>query len=327
MAESTTHQWILTNLGEKRRLDAVLAVLSGKTREYCQQLITQGCVQVNQIAITKHSHHVAEDDTLTLQLPALVPLQLVHTAMALDVEFEDEHLLVLNKPPGLLTHPTGRQQPDTLVNALLAHCAGQLSGIQGVERPGIVHRLDRETSGLMVVAKTDAAHQHLSQQLQQRTMSRQYWALVQGDMPAKQGKSSGSIRQGLGRHASRRNSMQISPRGRMACTHWQVKQVFGAGHVPAATWVELTLETGRTHQIRVHLTHIGHPLFGDVLYGTGVHATHSVLASQPCFGQGQLLQAFRLQFIHPATQQPCVFERKPDARFAQALQLFSSPLS
>lgn len=230
------------------------------TRTRVQQLIVQGNVQVNEKIITSTSASVANGDKIIITIPPAAPATMQPADIPLEVVYEDDDFLVINKPAGMTVHPGAGNHQDTMANALLHHCKGKLSGIGGVERPGIVHRLDKDTSGLIASAKHDQAHQHLSAQLSSRTLKRTYLALCWGvPNPAH-----GHIDAPIGRSHRHRKKMAVVGNGRQAITHYQIKRIFG-NHT--ASLVECRLETGRTHQIRVHMTHIGHPLIGDASYG------------------------------------------------------------
>jgi 23S rRNA pseudouridine1911/1915/1917 synthase len=269
-----------------KRLDAYLAEeLSDLSRSRIQKLIEQEQVQVNDVICTSKKVAVQLGDRIQITVPDAAPLDLQPEDIPLDILYEDQHFLILNKPVGLVVHPAPGHASGTLVNALLAHC-GTLAGIGGVQRPGIVHRLDKDTSGAIAIAKTDPAHQNLQQQFQAKTARRSYLAVVYGAPPA-----SGTIDQPIGRHRLDRKKMAITPEadgGRRAVTHWQVKERLGN-----YTLVNFDLETGRTHQIRVHAAHIGHPIVGDWVYGAG-RAIGVNLA-------GQALHAWRLQLQHPVS--------------------------
>jgi 23S rRNA pseudouridine1911/1915/1917 synthase len=285
----------------EERLDKFLAKHLGETysRERIQALIKGGNIHKEGQVWNKPSFSVKVGQVIEVHAPELQPLEMPAWDVPLDVVFEDEHLLVINKPRAMLTHPTGLQQPNTLVNAVLHHCKGQLSGINGVERPGIVHRLDRDTEGLIVVAKSDQAHHGLAEQLLHKTMTRRYNAIVQGLVQD----LNGTVRIGIGRHSQQRNKMQADWTGKPAVTHYQVKETLN----DKFTWVQCQLETGRTHQIRVHMAYIGHPLVGDPLYGTGLALQWKELMPEA----GQALQAYALRFIHPITREAKHFELPP----------------
>ena len=254
------------------------------SRSQIQRLIEQGNVQINEQICFSKKIAVQSGDCVYVRIPAAKPLALKPQAIPLNILFEDEHLLIVNKPAGLVVHPAPGHPDGTLVNALLAHC-DNLAGIGGIQRPGIVHRLDKDTSGAIAIAKTDLAHQHLQGQIAAKTAQRQYLAIVYG-CPATQ---QGHINLPVGRHPIDRKKMAVVPEakgGRTAHTHWQSEERIGN-----YTLLHCQLETGRTHQIRVHLSHIGHPLVGDPLYGShrsiGVNLT------------GQALHAWRLRLQHP----------------------------
>lgn len=298
---SMSHQVFIGEEDQGERLDKRLAQELddiGLSRERIQTLIRDGQVRLNGQPVTKPAQRLKEGDHIRLWIPEARPIDLAPEAIPLDVVYEDAHLLVVNKPAGMLTHPTGRTRTGTLVNALLAHCGESLSGINGHIRPGIVHRLDRDTSGLLMVAKNDAAHLHLSEQIKTKRARRHYQAIVQGRFTD----DAGTVNAPIGRNPKQRDKMAIVPDGRAAITHWQVRQRLG--HQFAR--LDLQLETGRTHQIRVHMSHIGHPLVGDPLYGSGLEKTIKLKT------QGQLLQACRLGFVHPQSQTPLLFEIPSD---------------
>lgn len=305
----TRHQLLVGEDHHGERLDKLLASELDEfslSRERIQTLIKEGHVRVNQKPEVKAAFRVKEGDLLALQLPEAKPIALEAEHIALDVIYEDNALLVVNKPSGMLTHPTGRERNRTLVNALLAHCGNSLSGINGMIRPGIVHRLDRETSGLLMVAKTDAAHFYLSAQLKDKSARRNYRAIAQGAFKTDEG----TIDAPIGRNPKNRDKMTVLPDGRNAVTHWKVLDRIKDKYA----LLELSLETGRTHQIRVHLAHMGHPLLGDRLYGSGLEKLLKLKT------QGQLLQAFRLSFTHPDSHERLTFEIPQDPEITQAWQ-------
>lgn len=267
------------------RLDRYLSsAIPDLSRSRVQQLIEQGHVQVNDQVCTSKKINLKLGDRICLEIPAVQPLELVAEDIPLDILYEDEQLLILNKPAGLVVHPAPGHADGTLVNALLAHCPN-LPGIGGVQRPGIVHRLDKDTTGAIAIAKTDIAYQHLQAQLQAKTARREYLGVVYGAPKTE----SGTVDLPIGRHPQDRKKMAIVPieeGGRSAITHWQVKERLGN-----YTLIHFQLETGRTHQIRVHSAKIGHPIVGDPVYGSG----RSVGVNLP----GQALHAWRLKLQHP----------------------------
>lgn len=300
-----TLHWVVTDTQAGQRLDKLLAqefpdVFS---REQIKLWIQQARVFINDQTITKPSHKSQAGNTICIQIPPVEPLNLPHEDLShtgFSVIYEDDDVLVVNKPSGMLTHPAGSQLSGTLVNALLFHCNGQLSSENSAVRPGIVHRLDRFTSGLLMIAKTNAAHRHLAQQLKERTAHRQYIAITHGVPPT----PTGTIDAPLARDPNRRDQQRVDPDGRHALTHWTVLET---GESNTAL-VQFNLETGRTHQIRVHCQHKGFPIVGDPQYGDGFEKVKHLKTD------GQLLQAQHLEFIHPTTHQPMAFSipRDPD---------------
>jgi 23S rRNA pseudouridine1911/1915/1917 synthase len=274
------------------RLDKYLAVhLPELSRSQLQRLIQEGQVGIAHAPVTA-SYRVRAGDIIMLEVPPPRPARPGAEALALQIVYEDDALLVIDKPPGLVVHPAPGHASGTLVNALLFHCQ-TLSGVGGEERPGIVHRLDKDTSGLLLVAKHDRSHRHLSAQLQARQLQRRYVALVRGRLPALQG----TIDAPIGRHPQHRQKMAVVPRdGRAARTHYQVLDAWGSCSV-----LRLALETGRTHQIRVHLAHIGHPVIGDPLYGPGPLRWPGHASLEQALGAfpRQALHAEQIRFQHP----------------------------
>jgi 23S rRNA pseudouridine1911/1915/1917 synthase len=288
------------------RLDRFLADrLPELSRTRIQSLIKQGRVSSGRATIVDAKYRVKPGERFSLDVPPTAPAEPCGEAIPLDIVYEDADLIVIDKPAGLVVHPGAGHAKGTLVNALIAHCGEGLSGIGGVARPGIVHRLDKDTSGLMVVAKTDHAHRALAAQFADhgRTgeMERGYLALVWGAPSRPQG----SIDAPIGRHPTSRTKMAVLPRGkgREAVTHWRVLATFGSKQAPLASLVECRLETGRTHQVRVHLAHIGHPLIGDPLYGTAFKSKLRALPEPVRAKLGSLnrqaLHAAQLAFVHP----------------------------
>ena len=314
---STEHQITVSEEGAGTRVDKFLhAELPDLSRARLQQLIAEGMLlDAAGNAITSASRKVKLGEVFTLTEPDAVPMELVPEKMDLDIIHEDDALIVINKPIGLTVHPAPGAYTGTLVHGLLAHCGDSLSGIGGVMRPGIVHRIDKDTSGLLVVAKTDIAHQRLSAQLKKRTLSREYLAWCWGGMsPPEQ-----TVDAPLARHPRHRKKMAVVEGGKHAVTHLCTEQRFHANARIVASRVACKLETGRTHQIRVHMAHIGCGLIGDPTYGpsTGTklarlrgdkiilpEETEHLLQSF----QGQALHAARLSFLHPDNKELVEFE-------------------
>lgn len=290
-----------------QRLDRFLSeALPSLSRTRVQALIKDGQVASSGATIEDVKYRVKPGERFELTVPPAAEPPLAGEAIPLDVLYEDDDLIVIDKPAGLVVHPGAGQPDGTLVNALIAHCGASLSGIGGVARPGIVHRLDKDTSGLIVVAKTDQAHRALAEQFADhgRTgeMERGYLALVWGAPSRPQGR----IEAPIGRHPTSRIKMAVLPedKGRHAATQWRVLEAYGHDKDgPIAALVECTLETGRTHQVRVHMAHIGHPLVGDPLYGRGFKSKLRKLpedVQEALAGlERQALHAARLAFVHP----------------------------
>ena len=275
---------IADNNDEGIRLDAFLAQKSGETRSRIQNLIKDGCVRRNGKAPGKAGEKLTAGDEIELTLPDPEPLEAVPVEMDIPIVYEDADIVVVNKPRALVVHPAAGHQQDTLVNALLHHCGDSLSGVGGALRPGIVHRIDRDTSGLIIAAKNDYAHQFLSAQLADHTLARTYECIVVGNLR----EDSGTVDAPIARDSRDRKRMAVVPGGRRAVTHWEV-----IARYPGYTHVRCRLETGRTHQIRVHMAYLGHPILGDTVYG----------AKKAVPGlTGQCLHAVGLQFIHPRTK-------------------------
>ena len=271
------------------RIDALLArCVPELTRSAAVRLIDGGAVSVGGRAVKKN-YKCAPGDEITLVMPLTADCELRPQNIPLDIVYEDADLLVVNKARGMVVHPAPGHPDGTLVNALMFHCGDSLSGIGGEKRPGIVHRIDKDTSGLLVVAKNDFAHLALSAQLADRSLSRVYEAVVRGGMR----EDSGTVNAPIGRHPADRKKMAVTQKGsRSAVTHWEV-----IARYRGYTHIRCRLETGRTHQIRVHMAHIGHPLLGDGVYGA------------PCPDRGlsgQCLHARELKFIHPRTGEKVV---------------------
>lgn len=289
------------------RLDRVLAQRTPElSRSRLKALILAGSVTVKDAAVRDPAYHVAKGDTIIIDVPEAVPAEPQAEDIALDIVFEDDDIIVIDKPKGLVVHPAAGHATGTLVNALIAHCGTSLSGIGGVKRPGIVHRLDKDTTGLMVVAKNDQAHQSLTAQFADhgRTgpMRRGYMAFAWG-VPSR---PHGTIDAPIDRHPHAREKMAVRQGGREAITHFELQQSFaGRDGKPVASLLACQLETGRTHQIRVHLAHIGHPLLGDAVYGPHFktkagHLGPEARAALTALDR-QALHAYLLALEHPRT--------------------------
>lgn len=288
---------------EGLRLDLYLAeMMDGKSRNYMQKLIAENLVTVNE-RYQKNRYLLQAGDMVTVNLPEPRILAVVPESIPLEIVYEDKSLLVVNKPQNMVVHPGAGNESGTLVNALMYHCRGQLSTINGIIRPGIVHRIDKDTSGLLVVAKNDQAHQGLAAQLSAHTMLRVYEGIAVGRIMEERIKVDAPI----GRHPHQRQKMAVNPTGRHAVTHLKVRRIY-----QAHTLVEARLETGRTHQIRVHLAYIHHPILGDERYG----------GSQQQFKlNGQLLHAASLGFVHPISGEDLCFHAPAPAVFRQVLRV------
>lgn len=268
------------------RVDAWLAAnLEDVTRSAAQRLLEEGRVACGGKTLAKN-YRLAGGEALKVTLPDPEPMDAVPQDIPLDIVYEDGDVIAVNKPKGMVVHPAPGHPDGTLVNALLYHCGGSLSGVGGALRPGIVHRIDRDTSGLIIAAKNDFAHQKLAAQLQDHTLCRTYECIVVGRLK----EDAGTVDAPIGRHPTDRKRMAVVSNGRAAVTHWEV-----IARYSGFTHVRCRLETGRTHQIRVHLAHLGHPILGDTVYG----------AKKPVPGlQGQCLHAVGLRFLHPRTGEP-----------------------
>ena len=305
---AVTTEIFVTEENAGKRMDVFLTIADDTlTRSMAQKLLADGHVTRNGKPAQKNDK-VAAGDVIVFERPQPAPCETVPEDNPLDIVYEDDHLLVVNKPRGLVVHPGAGNWQGTMVNGLLHHCRGNLSGIGGVLRPGIVHRLDKDTSGMMVVAKNDAAHQGLAAQLADKSMVRIYHAVCCGTLKHDKMR----IEAPIGRHPVNRKKMAIvtepGKRARPAVTYVEVLERLGKHTLIAAR-----LETGRTHQIRVHMAHVGHPVLGDTVYG----------GSQPDLG-GQMLHAAQLSFIHPATGETMTFTAPWPEYFAQAVDRIRS---
>ncbi len=284
------------------RLDKALAgLVPSLSRERLKALILEGHVAGKRgQPVCDPALKVAAGQSFTVTLPAPEPSEAIAQDIPLNIVHEDAHLIVVDKPAGLVVHPAAGNLDGTLVNALLHHCAGQLSGIGGVARPGIVHRIDKDTSGLLVVAKTDAAHEGLARQFKDHSISRRYHAIASGHPRP----MSGTVETWIGRsdHDRKKMAVQREGRGKHAVTHYRTLET-----LRNAALVECVLETGRTHQVRVHMAHIGHPLIGDPVYGKAGRLKLAQGAAKNNFRR-QALHAAALGFIHPITQERFTFE-------------------
>ena len=301
-------QLTLTATTEDRgqRIDAWLAARTeGLTRSAAARLLESGSVLIDGAPAAKN-YRLTGDETVSLTRPEAEDTTVEAQDIPLDVVYEDDDVIVVNKPVGLVVHPAPGHPDGTLVNALLHHCGDSLSGIGGEKRPGIVHRIDRDTSGLIIAAKNDAAHLALSAQLSDHTLARTYECLVMGNLR----EDSGTVDAPIGRHPADRKKMAVNTRnGRRAVTHWEVIARYNG-----VTHVRCRLETGRTHQIRVHMAHIGHPILGDTVYG----------AKKPVPGlAGQCLQAVELRFVHPRTGELVTVTCPRSPEFEQQLRKYA----
>lgn len=282
---STVFDFVITEEMEEERIDKCLSgLIDSLSRSYIQKLFKDEKITVNGQAVLKPSFRVKADDEVKLLLPPAIVPDIQPEDIPLSVLFEDQDVIVINKPKGMVVHPAPGHYAGTLVNALLYHCHGDLSGINGILRPGIVHRIDKDTTGSIIACKNDEAHRAIAAQLKDHSIVRRYHAIVCGNLK----EDSGTVHTQIGRHPNDRKKMAVlSSGGKEAVTHYQVLKRFGN-----YTYIECRLETGRTHQIRVHMAHLGHPLLGDSLYGQ---------KACPFSLEGQTLHAKILGFIHPKT--------------------------
>lgn len=321
---SMPSQILETRASVADRLDKVLAAAFPEvSRARFQALIAEGAVAVEGETVREARHKVKQGESLRVVLPEAAPALPQPEAMALPIVFEDKDLIVIDKPPGLVVHPGAGNETGTLVNALIAHCGDSLSGIGGVKRPGIVHRLDKDTSGLLVVAKNDRAHHGLSEQFaahgRDGRLERSYLAIVWG-VPERR---HGTVSAAIDRSTANRQKMAVSrgANAREAVTHYEVLEVLGKP--PVASLLRCVLETGRTHQIRVHMAHIGHPLLGDGVYGAGFRTSARKLSEEAREALNtlnrQALHATSLGFEHPVSGRALRFDSPPPADFARLL--------
>jgi len=298
----------ITGEMQGQRLDLVLSAnLEEYSRSFIQKLFEKGAVSVNGTVCIEKKHKASAGDIVAIDIPQPQKLEVEAEDISLDIVYEDEHLLVVNKPAGMVVHPAPGNYSGTLVNALMHHCGGELSSINGIIRPGIVHRIDKDTSGLLMVAKNDSAHNGLSQQLADHSITRKYRAIVYNNIK----EDDGTIDKPIGRDPKNRLRNAVTElNSKNAVTHYSVLERFGK-----FTFVEAELETGRTHQIRVHMAYLKHPLLGDELYGHVKSKTAVKLGAKR-----QMLHAGVLGFIHPATSEYMEFESPLPEDFRQVLQ-------
>ena len=296
-----------------KRLDAYLGEITDLSRSAAAKLIESGAVTVGGKKVEK-KYQVKEGDEVDVTLPKVEEYEAEPENIPLDVVYEDSDIIVINKPSGMVVHPAPGNYTGTLVNALLYHCKDSLSGIGGVMRPGIVHRIDKDTSGLLVVAKNDFAHRALSEELGYHGIEREYHALVRGGFSSE----SGTVDLPIGRHPVDRKKMAVirSERSREAVTHYEVIRAYGQ-----VSYLRLRLETGRTHQIRVHMSHLGHALIGDEVYASGkipFEKQHAPLLD------GQILHAKRLSLTHPRTGERMTFECELPDNFKRLIEILEN---
>lgn len=270
-----------------QRVDAFLAAMdTDHSRSFYTKLVKEGQLSVNGKSVTKPAFSLGEGDEVTIHIPAPKELEVEAQDIPLDILYEDDDLIIVNKPKGMVVHPADGHSDGTLVNALLFHCKDSLSGINGILRPGIVHRIDMNTTGSLIVCKNDVSHNNIAEQIKVHSINRIYLGIVHGNVK----QDSGTIEAPIGRSRKDRKKMAIEPDGKEAITHYKVLKRFGD-----FTYCEFKLETGRTHQIRVHMASIGHPLLGDEVYGP---------KKCPIKGlEGQTLHAWKIGFVHPTTNE------------------------
>ncbi len=295
--------FVACDLDAGKRLDKFLSEkIEDITRSYVAKIIEEGGITVNG-KVAKASYKLKEGDELNVNIPEPEELMVEAEDISLDIVYEDEDLLVVNKPQGMVVHPAPGNYTGTLVNALLHHCKEELSGINGVMRPGIVHRIDKNTSGLLMVAKTNRAHISLAEQIKEHSFSRRYKAIVHGKFKSPEG----TVDAPIGRNKKNREKMCVTQENsKNAVTHYKVIEEF-----ENTSLVECILETGRTHQIRVHMAHLGHPVMGDDVYGR---------KNEKFNLKGQLLHAYLVGFVHPVTKEYMEFTVPLPARFEDVLE-------
>lgn len=304
MNQQEKYTFIIDKETQSTRIDLVLSLLLSETsRSFIQKLIEGGSLTVNGSLCRSKKYKVSENDVVEIVLPEPEKLTIEEENIPLDIVYEDRDLLIVNKPRGMVVHPAVGNYTGTLVNAVMYHCKDRLSSINGVIRPGIVHRIDKDTSGLLMIAKNNRSHESLSRQLAEHSITRKYMALAYNNFS----EDEGTVDAPIGRDPRNRlRRAVVSENSRRAVTHWRVMERFGR-----YTLIEASLETGRTHQIRVHMAYINHPLVGDLLYGP---------KKQTLFDKGQLLHAGVLGFVHPSTGEYMEFSSPLPEEFEQVLE-------
>lgn len=300
---------VVTDDDDLIRIDKYLSLASPElTRNRIQGLISDGNITVNGKTV-KANYKVRENDRIEILIPNAVPADILAEDIPLDIVYEDDDILIVNKPKGMVVHPAPGHYTGTLVNALMYHCKDKLSGINGELRPGIVHRIDMDTTGLLIVCKNDKAHNFIAEQLKVHSITRKYYAIVYNAFKDAEGTIEGNI----GRHPNDRKKMTITPNGKPAITHYKVLKNLGKYAL-----VECMLETGRTHQIRVHMSSINHPLLGDEVYGP---------LNCPFRLQGQVLHAKTIGFIHPTTNEYIEFDSELPDYFCKLIETLENKIS
>ena len=304
MNQQERYTFLIDKETQSTRIDLVLSLLLSETsRSFIQKLIEGGRLTINGQLCTSKKYKVSEGDVVEITVPEPEKLVIKEENIPLDIVYEDDDVLVVNKPRGMVVHPAVGNYTGTLVNAVMYHCKDRLSSINGVIRPGIVHRIDKDTSGLLMIAKNNRAHESLSRQLAEHTITRKYTALVYNNFSEEEG----TVDAPLGRDPKNRLRRAVTrENSKRAVTHWRVLERFGK-----YTLIEAQLETGRTHQIRVHMAYTNHPLVGDMLYGP---------KKQTLFQDGQLLHAGVLGFVHPSTGEYMEFSRPLPEEFQQVIE-------
>ena len=309
MSDAILEEYTVEESQSGMRLDKFLTeIYPDQTRSFLQKLVKSGEIKVNEKPVTKAGFVVECGDQVSASIPAPQAVEIEAENIPLDILYEDADVLIVNKPKGMVVHPSAGHYSGTLVNAIMYHCADSLSGINGEIRPGIVHRIDMDTTGALIICKNDAAHVDIAEQIKEHTVTRRYRGIVCGIVREDEGTIEGAI----GRHPTQRKKMAINEKnGKPAITHYKVLQRFAK-----YTYMEFRLETGRTHQIRVHMASIGHPLLGDELYGNPKNLAMKGL-------QGQTLHAMVIGFVHPSTHEYMEFEAPLPEYFQNLLQKLS----